>query len=222
VIAGGLGLAGVFGSDDAATPTGVVGTDALVTSTILPTSTAPPAIEAEVCAPLDDHEMALSSSIVANGVVSNEWNRTFQAQNNYPTPAFEISGVPEGTTELAIVITDATRDSDAVLADPQNADYRSFTPLWIATGVPADTTKVPSGNAFSIPSGITTRKSSGDANLGGTIRDDVFTSLDSGGVMLFTVVAMCNPPIDYWDTARLGWFDGAIAHRSFAATLAGP
>ena len=45
-------------------------------------------------------------------------------------------------------------------------------------------------------------------------QDLAFVGTDSTGVLLFTVIALCDPPSEYWDPANLVWMEGRIADAS--------
>ena len=173
----------------------------------------------EDCVYTDDHDMTLSTPEVVDGTMDNgRWLRSFLAAGDYPTPAFTISGTPPpGTTELAIVITDVTRDAAEVESDPQAAQYWRYIPVWVATGIDPAITEIGPGTALDPPLGATPQnESSAGAELSdGSFSRSAFISVDGSGTMLFTLLAMCNPPADYWDTARNGWLAGSIGYYSF-------
>jgi len=173
------------------------------------------------CAVVEDHEMAFLSPDAPDGFMGDEWFRTSLRERGWPSPSFEWSGVPDEATELAIVITTITPDKRIEVESDPDSDFRVGSPLFILTDIDPSVTSLDSALGGAKIEGATLRDH-GAANVeldGGVLVSDVYLGLDSTGEMLFTLLAMCNPPDNNWEPAALPWMGGSIAHDSFVVYM---
>ena len=83
-----------------------------------------------------------------------------------------------------------------------------------ALAMPAEV--LPSFTLGGEPAGVVVQ---GDAMQGG--QGHAFIGRDHSGYMLITLLAMCDPPDNYWEPASLVWMEGRIADASMLVLVNG-
>lgn len=180
---------------------------------------------AAAAAAAKDHIMTFSSPDLPGGAIPERYAAyNSSASNGFPTPGFEFGNVPEGTTELAIVIQNVpewAQDEVSAATDLWTTSVPPGSPYWILTGISPDATEVPStATGVELPEGLIAR----DHNTygAGTSADDMhynrFVGAHTGELFLFTLFAICEPEGDWYDPANLAWMRGwTIATTWFTA-----
>lgn len=193
--------AAAAGSPSLSTPT---------TTDAVPTTASAPA-DTNACGVPADHQMTLSSPTAFEGQLGPDWLRTNLRERGWSVPAFKIDNAPPGATELALVASELNeRQLNDYVADP-TGDPRPLHSFYVMllTGIPPETSQLASFYGDNAPDGIEVQ---GDLILGET--GNAFVSRDDDGYLLVTVVALCNPPEDYFDPMRTVWMEGRVADAS--------
>lgn len=169
------------------------------------------------------NSMTFASTEFGDGRMAESWAAYYSEENDFPTPSFEIGGVPEGTTELAIVIInvpEGAREEVANATELWTTSVPAGNVHWILTGISPDTTHIAAAvGGVGLPEGaIEQDHNSYGAGDPGDVHYNRFLGPHSGEMFLFTLFAMCEPEGDWYSTGNPAWMRGwAIANTWFVA-----
>jgi phosphatidylethanolamine-binding protein (PEBP) family uncharacterized protein len=237
VVAVSLIIAQLTGSDDSPTTTAAAVAADTPTSSLgaVSQTTATPAVVpapsttlggCAASAQAADHSMTFSSPDFADGTIPESWAGYYSEQNGFPTPSFEIGGVPAGTTELAIVILnvpESAQDEVAGATELWTTSVPQGRPHWILTGISPDTATIPAtAEGEGLPVGMVAQDhNSYGAGVPGNVEYNKFLGPHSGEMFLFTLFAMCEPEGDWYSPSNLAWMRGWAIDRVWFTAEAG-
>jgi phosphatidylethanolamine-binding protein (PEBP) family uncharacterized protein len=226
------------GSDESAAPTTAAAASDTATS-VAAAATPTTATAAVVAAPsttlggcaaaaeaAQGSDMTFSSPEFGDGTIPESWAAFYSEENGFPTPSFEIGGVPEGTTELAIVIqnvAESARDEVASATDLWTTSVPPGNPHWILTGISPDTTLVPAtvGGVGLADGMVAQDHNTYGAGTPGNLEYNKFLGPHPGEVFLFTLFAMCEPEGDWYNPSNPAWMRGWAIDRTWFTAEAG-
>ncbi|MCZ6662842.1 MAG: hypothetical protein O6951_07935 [Actinobacteria bacterium] len=162
----------------------------------------------DTSAALECEDLALTSDslIFTSPDVGEEIPDRFTQRNAYDsgfvTPAFQWSGVPVDTTEIAIFVQVVDSDHNRDILASGNAWYGEV-PIgfqrWLVTGIDPATSSLPGSSLdFPLPEGVIEQDGGAAVQINGEGFTSKFVGAGTGAAtFLFTIFALCEaPPVE--------------------------